>query len=127
MPILGREDGGLLGRARDWVKRRLEREEPSLDELITQESTTGPMSYGRLRYRIGLAGRNRLLVKMKYNGVWRFVEPYSFRYRDKDTPSIPLFYAYSHKDNAIRSYKLLRVQGLALTRQTYTPRWPVEF
>lgn len=126
MPVIGGEDG-LFSRAREWVREKLQRGEPSLAEQITQESTTEPLSYGRLRYRIGLAGRNRLIAKMKYHGMWRDVEVYSYRYRDKDTPHIPLLYAYSHKDGAIRSYKLLKVQGFALTRRAYSPRWPVEF
>lgn len=77
--------------------------------------------------RIQMAGRNRTMLNMQYNGVYRKVEPYSFRYRDKDEPHVPLFYAFCHKDRQIEAFKIRRIQDLQVTNEVFSPRWPVEF
>jgi hypothetical protein len=93
-----------------------------------------PRSLNEVMHRIQEAGRKRVLLYANYqakdgNPIWRHMEPYSFRYRDSDSPWIPLVYCFCHKDteNQIEAFKLRRFHDLQVTDQPFTPKWPVEF
>lgn len=86
-----------------------------------------PTTNAEKMLRIQTAGRRRVLLNMQYNGVYRKVEPYSYRYRDKDNPNEPLFYAYCYKDQQIEAFKIRRIQDLQVTGEQFAPRWTVEF
>lgn len=62
-----------------------------------------------------------------YHDTPRPSEPYSYRYRAKDDPHVPLLYVYCLKDHHIEAHKLQRIQDLQVTAVPYMPRWPVEF
>jgi hypothetical protein len=78
--------------------------------------------------RIQEAGRHRppVLLHALYHDHWRYLEPYSYRYRARDKPWIPLFYAYCHKDNQIEAFSLSKIQDLRVTETPFRPKWTVE-
>ena len=83
-------------------------------------------------YRIQLAGRRRVLLHMRYNGVWRYVEPYSYdttKRKNRKFPGEPLFFAFCYKDQQIECFHISSIQDCAVTDTTFTPRadWVVEF
>lgn len=89
-----------------------------------------PRSLAEVKERIQRAGRSRppLLIRANYNGNYRDIEVYSYRFRDKDNPAIPLLYVYCHKDQQIESWKLLKIQDLQITERPYPAvRWDIEF
>ena len=71
---------------------------------------------------IAEAARTHTLLFMKYNGDWRYTEPYSYRFKGEGR----LFYAFCYKDQRINSFRLEKIEDLQLTEMPYSPRWPVE-
>lgn len=63
------------------------------------------------------------LILLKYNNVWRMVEVYS--YRKKKNPE-PLLYIFCLLHNEWHSIYHSRVQGMVMTDETFTPRYPIE-
>ncbi len=126
------DDPGLSSRIKQIVRERLglDPTAPMPEEVGAEPPYYGPpRSLEEVRQRIQEAGRNLppLMLRMLYNNRWRNVEPYSFRWRDKDDPHIPLFYAYCHKDKQTEAFKLKKVQDLQVTNQPFQPRFVVEF
>jgi hypothetical protein len=73
---------------------------------------------------IRYAAVNHLVINLEYQGSRRLVEPYSLRRtRGGDT----LFYAVKLQDRATRSYRVVRIQSVEVTKQTYRPAYAVEF
>ena len=64
---------------------------------------------------------------MLYNDHWRDVEPYSYRFRDADTPHVPLLYGHCSRHNQIEAYKLRKIQDLQIKDEFFQPQYPVEF
>ena len=71
---------------------------------------------------IAEAARTVTLLFMKYNGNWRYVEPYSYRFKGEGR----LFYGFCMKDQHIESFRLEKIEDLQNTEMPYAPRWPVE-
>ena len=111
---------GLWGRIKERVKGLF----PDAEQKPAAVPITG-LSSSEVLQRFQQGGRGRVLLLMKYNNVWRHVEPYSFRQRSKGPQ--PLLYGYCRLHNTIEAYRVDRVQGLALTDEPYSPRWAVEF
>lgn len=82
-----------------------------------------------IREAIVQAGRARHLLRMRYHGVDRDIEPYSFRYKTtKKGISGEYFYGYDRtRDNTIKSFFLNEVQNAAVLAEEFLPRWLVEF
>jgi hypothetical protein len=108
---------------------KLKRRRTDLDDLVDGASSVGPLPLQELQRRIQLAGSNRLQINCAYNGFIRRLEPYSYRYRDKDDPQIPLLYAWCWKDNAVEAFKIRRFTMMQVTRDPYASNlpYPVEF
>jgi predicted DNA-binding transcriptional regulator YafY len=81
-----------------------------------------PISVDDKMAMIAEAARRLTLLFMKYNSDWRYVEPYSYRFRGSGR----LFYGFCFKDQRINSFKLEKIEDLQLTEMPYAPRWPVE-
>jgi predicted DNA-binding transcriptional regulator YafY len=102
------------------------------EELNLKEETnkpkphTPPQSDAERKFRIQEAGKRRVLLYAKYNGHWRFIEPYSFRYRAKNSRE-PLFYGWCYKDNGIEAFRLEKFEDLQVTERPFNPRFDVEF
>ncbi len=79
--------------------------------------------------QIRYAARNRMCIKIEYEGVVRIVEPYSLRHpRTGNT----LFYGYEIERNGIRTdhikaYNISSITIVEITQDTFTPRYVVEF
>jgi len=75
------------------------------------------------------AGKARQLIRMRYDGRERDIEPYSFRYRlTKEGYGAEYFYGFDRtRGYTIKSFFLHQIQALSILPQTYTPRWYVEF
>ena len=82
----------------------------------------GPMDMASKISMLADAGRRRVMVRMKYDGQVRLVEPYSFR--DKGTGR--LFYGWCSIHSRIHSFKPERIETVELTDISYMPRWEVE-
>ena len=74
--------------------------------------------------QVRFAAMNRLCVDLRYDGTVRRIEPYSLR---QSSEGNRLLYAVRRADGAPRSYRVDRIQGVALTRESFTPRYPIEF
>lgn len=72
---------------------------------------------------IRFAAANRLCVDLRYQGSSRIIEPYSLR-RTQDGHL--LLHAVKHQTGQPRSYRVDRIQGATVTKQTFVPRYVVE-
>jgi hypothetical protein len=73
---------------------------------------------------IRFAGANRLCVDLGYEGSARRVEPYSLRQtRDGHL----LLFAVRRDTRADRSYRVDRIESVRITKESFTPVYPVEF
>lgn len=70
------------------------------------------------------AGANRLCVDLQYQGKRRIIEPYSLR---RSREGHLLLYAVKHGTGEARSYRVDRIEGVTITKETFTPRYSVEF
>lgn len=132
----GTADPGFMSRIKQLVRERLGIEpavrdaEPAPGGFGDQDVYYGPpKSLEDVKRRIQEAGRSQppMLLRVFYNGQWRDLEPYSYRYQDKDDPHIPLFFAFCHKDQQIEAFKLKKIFDIQVTRRPYQPKWTVEF
>lgn len=103
-----------------------------LQELGAVLRGTPPHGYSfRSGFRESIinAGRERKLIRLRYDGRDRDVEPYSFRFKvTREGYGAEYFYGYDRsRDQTIKSYLLGRVQGVSILPTSYVPRWPVEF
>lgn len=73
---------------------------------------------------IRFAGVNRLCVDLGYQRTIRRVEPYSLR-RTKHGDLV--VYAVRRDTREPRSYRVDRIESVTLTRETFTPVYPIEF
>jgi hypothetical protein len=73
---------------------------------------------------IRFAGANRLCIDLGYQGSVRRVEPYSLR-RTRDGHL--LLFAIRRDNRAERSYRVDRIESARITREAFTPVYPVEF
>lgn len=73
---------------------------------------------------VRFAGANRLCIDLGYQGSVRRVEPYSLR-RTRDGHL--LLFAVRRDTRADRSYRVDRIQSVRITREPFTPVYPVEF
>ena len=123
---------GLPGRtqvpvARDpWAEAWEPAPEPTQSPEIPPQ---GPATTeDEIRARISAAGRRLLLIRMKYHGLPRDVEPYKIADgRGKDGND--LFYGWCYKDKALESFRMDRIEDVQITNRPFVPRnnWPVEF
>ena len=73
---------------------------------------------------IRFAGANRLCVDLGYQGSVRRVEPYSLRQtRDGHL----LLFAVRRDTREDRSYRVDRIESVHITKEAFTPAYPVEF
>jgi predicted DNA-binding transcriptional regulator YafY len=127
-------------RLREKVRKFLRLDEPSAAPS-SEPPAAPPPYYGKprsleeIKARLQAAGSRRppVLVRMYYraedapSASWRDVEPYSYRYRAKEDPHVPLLYGYCHKDQQLEAFKLQRIEDLQVTNTPFQPRWRVEF
>lgn len=92
-----------------------------------------PHNVGMYEAAIRKAGREWRILRVRYNDNDRDLEPYSFRFWDKDDPTIPLLYAFCHKDQDTEAFKLKKIQDMSITNRFYgtrageAPKWDNEF
>lgn len=84
------------------------------------------------RAEIMEAARLRRVLRFVYEGLERRVEPYSLAYkRRRDGVAREYFYAWDltggrSRQVGIKSYTADKVQGVAITDETFEPRFPIE-
>jgi len=117
---------GLLSR----VKQRTQE---YIEQKLQGPMTQAPPSMQRpasglsdIRLRLANAARALTKIMLLYHGKWRLAEPYSFRYRAKEFPHIPLLYAQDDSAPHIKAFNLEKIQDVRNTDLTYAPRWAVE-
>lgn len=69
------------------------------------------------------AAQNRLCVDLRYGGSIRRIEPYALR-RSKE--GALLLYAIRRDNKEARSYRVDRIQGVAVSDESFTPTYPIE-
>lgn len=72
---------------------------------------------------IRFAAANRLCVNLAYQNSHRLIEPYSLR---RTREGNLLLYAVKHNTGEDRSYRVDRIQGAEVTKESFTPRYAVE-
>lgn len=83
-----------------------------------------------LRETLIAAGRRRETVLMTYDGKEREIEPYSFRYRirQSDGMGVEYFYGFDRtRGNTIKSFIVDKIASVRGTGRTFMPRYVVEF
>lgn len=84
------------------------------------------------RAEIMEAGRLRRLLRFVYDGLERMVEPYALAFkRRRDGIGREYFYAWDQTGGrsgevGIKSYTADKVQSVAMTEETFEPRFPIE-
>jgi len=73
---------------------------------------------------IRFAGANRLCIELTYEGAKRIIEPYSLRRTLDGNLVLHALRSDSHKH---RSYRVDRIEGVRITKQTFQPVYQVEF
>ena len=99
------------------------------DAQHSQSSVLFPSS---LRNPITEAASSQTMLKLRYHGVERYVEPYSLEYkRKKDGVAREYFYAYDTTGGrtsgpSMKSFLAGPVQSIANTDKKFTPRFEIE-
>ena len=98
-----------------------------LDNGFTQFAYFGP----ELRMPIMKAGREQTLLKIRYKGSDRIIEPYSLKYlQRKDSTEREYFYVYNKSggDNepGIRCFVAERIESIENTEEKFIPQFPIE-
>jgi hypothetical protein len=120
-----RPSPGLLSRVKDRVKSFFGNQEQREDGTDTaSQLPMGKPDLATANLMVRQAGKQAVLLAVKYNGQWRHMEPYSFRRRSAGGE--PLFYAFCRLHDEIHSIYLSRVEGLMVTDIPFSPRWPIE-
>lgn len=78
--------------------------------------------------RIRFTARNRLCIRVRYDGIERLSEPYSLRHPDTGNR---LIYVHertkaSQLTDQIKAYDLAKIQAVTVTDTPFKPRWQVE-
>ena len=75
------------------------------------------------------AGRANCMIRLRYSGIERDVEPYSFRYKwTKQGYGAEYFYGFDRtRGRTIKSFFLHRIEGVSILPDRFEPRWLVEF
>lgn len=107
--------------------------------LTPQPAAAAPAWGGRMSYFLSNdrdlimeAGRLQRLLQIMYDGLERFVEPYSLAYkRRKDGVAREYFYAWDPSGGrsgrpGIRCYIADKIRCIRVTDQTFQPRYPIE-
>jgi len=116
-----------VGPSMPWEQAVHEPTEPQpKDEIPPQPPVSGNLQ--EIKARIAAAGRRMVMLRMKYHGTPRNVEPYSIR-DGRAADGGDLFYGWCYKDNALESFRLDRIEDIQITNIPFQPRnnWPVEF
>ncbi|MFH0948002.1 MAG: nucleotidyl transferase AbiEii/AbiGii toxin family protein [Elusimicrobiota bacterium] len=72
---------------------------------------------------IRFAASNRLCVNLAYNNTSRLIEPYSLR---RSCDGNLLLYAVKHQTGDVRSYRVDKIQGAEVTKESFIPRYAIE-
>lgn len=106
--------------------------------LAPQPALAAGAGGGPSFYRVGFrdtimeGGRLEQILRLVYDGVERFVEPYALAFkRRKDGVAREYFYARDLSggrsgQTGIKSFIADKVQGVQLTHRKFTPRFPIE-
>jgi predicted nucleotidyltransferase component of viral defense system len=87
---------------------------------------------GEHRHMILEAGAERRLMKLKYSGVERIIEPYSLAYKQAEgKPARKYFYAYDttggeKKGPGIKAFLNTGVEALSIMDDKFEPRYEIE-
>lgn len=126
------------GDRNDFIVRVVQRLTRNKGESQGRERRPPPSGVADVMARIQEAGRRKVLLSAHYAAAhghgpsWRYLGAYSYRYRDKADPGIPLLYAWCgihHAPGArdVEAFKPKRFLDLQVTNLPFSPAWPVEF
>lgn len=118
---------GLLDRIKQRIKTELGLADKTTEprNVSVDRRDIGPAdALPVVMYRLREGGKRNVLLHLKYNGSWRFVEPYSFRWRSRGQQ--PLFYGWCDLHNEIHSFRIDKIEDVQLTDRPFSPRFEVE-
>src|SRR3989339_359146 len=112
------------------IKKTIFRRNPSVLKNILKETS---FDYFRPEFRVPImnAGRSQTLLKIRYKGEERIVEPYSLKYLQKrDGTEKEYFYAYKLRGGSsapgIKAFIAERMQSVENTEEKFEPRHMIE-
>lgn len=114
----------ILERAKDVVQDKLD---PQSRSKSPKKPSNERLDVPTVKARFAEAGRLGVMVLMNYNNVWRLVEPYSFRVKNKNGKTSEWLFGFCRLHETIEMYRPEKVQGINITDQKYSSRWTVEF
>jgi len=100
--------------------------------LPTGAQFAGHFFPSRLRNPILQAASELRLLRLRYDGVTRLVEPYSLTYKRRvDGKAFEYFYVYDRTGGrssgpGIKSFFQHKIEGLEIAEETFTPRFAME-
>ena len=97
---------------------------PDGEELWTPPPTFWTTGVGSRLEPVRFAAVNRLLVNLGYGGSHRLIEPYSLRRTKSGNIVLHSIRANSGEN---RTYRIDRIQSVAVTTHPFTPRYLIEF
>ncbi len=100
------------------------------ERMIGARGAFGSTLRSGLRETIIQAGRARQLIRMRYSGRDRDIEPYSFKYkvRKEDGRGFEYFYGWDRtRGNTIKSFFVDRIENVSVLPTRFVPRDVVEF
>jgi predicted nucleotidyltransferase component of viral defense system len=81
-----------------------------------------------IRESIIQAGKERKLLRLRYENKDRDIEPYSFRFKNTSHGAYEYFYGFDRtRGQTIKSFFLHKIQSVSILPNTFQPRWIVEF
>lgn len=122
----------ILDRAKNMLVDKLNGPHQPGQPSQTKKPESERLDVPTIRNRISQAGRLGVLLLVRYNGVIRHIEPYSFStktVKSKKKGGVgarrEYFYGYCRLHDTIELYLLSKVEAIYITDDHYTARWPI--
>lgn len=120
----------LYSRLKNTIQKMKPQLSPIKDEGVIEESIETKQQLKSAEYIekastmhiIRKCAKDRVLIYLSYDNVWRYVEPYSFRQGKQGM----LFFGHDLYRNDTRSYYMHKIQQLQETTIPFAPRWLIE-
>lgn len=96
---------------------------PPVEAAALRRAVAGgvPTFAGR-RSTIVRAARERRVLRLRYSGKWRHVDPYEFVFGKQGDEQL---FGFEHEGRRLKRYRVHAIEGLEITAHGFVPRYPV--
>lgn len=96
---------------------------PPVEAAALRRAVEGglPTFAGR-RSTIVRAARERRVLRLRYSGKWRHVDPYEFVFGKQGDEQL---FGFEHEGGHVKRYRVHAIEGLEITARGFVPRYPV--